>query len=96
MGNPPLTKALLSGVRPICLSSWYQSQPSSPPGCWAGPPFSSGVEGECCRVPYRQGALGLCTLLVMANPPLTRALLSGVRPFVFLLCLLPPINVVSG
>uniref|UniRef100_A0A2N9ISX9 MCM10 OB-fold domain-containing protein n=1 Tax=Fagus sylvatica TaxID=28930 RepID=A0A2N9ISX9_FAGSY len=54
------------------------NQPSSPPGCWAGPPFSSGVEGECCRVPYRQGALGLCTLLVMANPPLTRALLNAV------------------
>jgi hypothetical protein len=41
MGNPPLTRALLSGVRPIYLSSWYQCQPGLPPDCWVGPPFSS-------------------------------------------------------
>ena len=84
MGNPPLTRVILSGVRLICLSSLYQSQPGSPLGCWVGPLFSF-IGGECCCVPHCRGALGCALYKSWAILYLQEFFWVELDPFVFLL-----------
>ena len=65
MINPPLTKTLLSEVRPICLSSWYQSL-FDPCWSWLWCFFFFFVENLCWCVWWFSEGLGIASILLLS------------------------------